>query len=79
MDLGKRAENETDSNFLNLTKFFSTPGSAVEYIMETFPITKNRDLKAYNRYLTKDEILRVYDEIQNAYKNSITYKSLLFD
>ena len=75
----KRAENETDSDLLNLTKFFSTPRSAVEYIMETFPITKNRDLKAYNRYRTKDEILRVYDEMQDAYKNSTTYKSLLFD
>jgi hypothetical protein len=35
----------------------------VEYIMETFPIVKRKDVAAYGRYRTKEVILRKYDEL----------------
>ena len=34
----------------------------VDYIMETFPITKRKDIDKYGTYKTKEEILKCYDE-----------------
>ena len=35
----------------------------VEYIMETFPIVRSKDIKAHGAYRTKDAILQVFDEL----------------
>jgi len=35
----------------------------VDYIMETFPIVKRKDLAEYGTYRTKETILAVYDEL----------------
>ena len=35
----------------------------VEYIMETFPIVRGKDIKAHGAYRTKDAILQVFDAL----------------
>lgn len=37
--------------------------SDVEYIMETFPTVKKREIAAHNRYRAKEEILGIYDRL----------------
>lgn len=61
----KRAEKETDAEYRTLCAVFPTPRHAVDYIMETFPIVKKKDEKAYGRYRTKEAILREYDGMMN--------------
>jgi hypothetical protein len=36
----------------------------VDYIMDTFPIVKRKDIAAHSTYRTKDAILAIYDELQ---------------
>ena len=59
----KRAENETDAEYKALCAAFPTPRHAVDYIMETFPIVKKKDVAAYGCYRTKEAILREYDRM----------------
>lgn len=61
----KRAKKETDAEYKTLCAVFPTPRHAVDYIMETFPIVKKKDEKAYGRYRTKEAILREYDGMMN--------------
>ena len=42
---------------------YGIPRDDVEYIMETFPIVRGKDLKAHGAYRTKDAILQVFDEL----------------
>jgi hypothetical protein len=51
-----------------LTMLFATPRSAVEYVMETFPILKRQDVKTHGRYRTKETILEIYDAMDHAMK-----------
>ena len=72
--LGSPSEWGTDSP--QLREMFPTPRDAVDYIMETFPIVKRKDINApqikndsgevttAGRYITKDTILEIYDEMQ---------------
>jgi hypothetical protein len=46
-----------------LLNYFSTPRHAVEYIMDTFRILRERDEAAYGNYRTKETILEIYDEM----------------
>ena len=59
----KRCEKETDEEYKNLITAFPTPRSAVEYIMDTFPITREHDTRMYGSYRTKELILQYYDQI----------------
>jgi hypothetical protein len=47
-----------------LLAYFPTPHHAVEYIMDTFRILRERDEAAHGTYRTKDTILEIYDEMQ---------------
>jgi len=58
-----------------LREMFPTPRDAVEYIMETFPIVKRKDIKrteikneegevtTEGTYITKERILQIYDQM----------------
>lgn len=61
----KRCEQEAESEYKNLVSCFPTPRSAVEYIMETFPITRRQDVEKYGSYRTKELILEYYDAFLN--------------
>ena len=85
--LGSPAEWGTDSP--QLLEMFSTPRDAVEYIMETFPIVKRKDIKRTElkndagevtqegRYITKETILEIYDEMAEAIRTGQPYQTRL--
>ncbi len=49
----------------------------VEYIMETFPIVKRKDEKAFGEYRTKRVILEVYDAMAEAMKTGQSYQTIV--
>lgn len=54
---------ELDAAFFHL---YGVERDDVDYIMETFPIVKRKDIAARGRYRTKDAILQIYDTMQVA-------------
>jgi hypothetical protein len=46
-----------------LQRLFPTPQDAVAYIMEQFPIVRQRDEERYGSYRTKETILAVYNNL----------------
>jgi len=66
---------------------FPTPRDAVDYIMETFPIVKRKDIArtevknssgeviSEGTYITKDTILEIYDEMQQAIDTAHPYRT----
>ena len=81
--------NEWGTNSLELREMFPTPRDAVEYIMETFPIVKRKDIKRTQieneegeitqegTYITRDTILAIYDQMQNAIETGVPYQTQL--
>lgn len=49
----------------------------VDYIMETFPIVKRKDVAEHGEYRTKRLILEVYDQMADAQRAGTTYHSPL--
>ena len=49
----------------------------VDYIMETFPIVKRKDEKAFGEYRTKRVILEVFDEMRRAMESGDAYRTRL--
>ena len=78
--------NEWGTNSPGLREMFPTPRNAVDYIMETFPIIKRKDIKRTEilgdtgevvqegTYFTKDTILSIYDEMQRAIESGQPYQ-----
>lgn len=60
-----------------LLEMFPTPRHAVEYIMETFPIVKRKDIKAHGDYRTKLTILNIYDAMATAIDSGQPYQTRL--
>jgi len=72
-----------------LAAVFPTPRHAVEYIMETFPIVKRKDIARTEvkneagevvtpgTYITKDTILEIYDEMATAIATGVPYQTRL--
>ena len=73
----KQAEGESASEFAALKEAFPTPRNAVDYIMDTFPIRRKRDIADNGSYRTRDEILRVYDAMQKAMTEGSTFQTAL--
>ncbi len=49
----------------------------VDYIMETFPIVKRKDIAAHGEYRTKRVILEIYDEMAEAMRTGQPYQTRL--
>ena len=74
---------------LELREMFPTPRDAVDYIMETFPIVRRKDIArtelkddsgtvtADGTYITKNTILRIYDEMAECITTGQTYRTQL--
>ncbi|MFH1296730.1 MAG: hypothetical protein ABIJ04_05590 [Bacteroidota bacterium] len=60
-----------------LKRIYPTPRHAVDYIMETFPIVKRRDIAQYGEYRTKNLILEIYDAMQRAKESGTPYQTIL--
>ncbi len=85
--LGESEEWGNDSP--QLREMFPTPRHAVEYIMETFPIVKRKDIKRTTitdengqvtqpgTYITKDTILSIYDAMTESIRTGTPYQTRL--
>jgi hypothetical protein len=49
----------------------------VDYIMETFPIVKRKDLERYGSFRTKELILQVYEAMAEAARTGVPYQTIL--
>ena len=65
---------ELDAAFFHL---YGIARDDVDYIMETFPIVKRKDIAAHGDYRTKLTILDIYDRMQRAIDTGEPYKTLL--
>ncbi len=65
---------ELDAAFFHL---YGIERDDLDYIMETFPIVKRKDLKRHGEYRTKLRILDVYDAMQKAIDSGEPYQTLL--
>jgi len=80
--LGSEDEWGTDSP--ELKEMLPTPRDAADYIMETFPIVKRKDIARTadengenGCYVTKDTILEIYDEMAEAIRTGQAYQTRL--
>jgi hypothetical protein len=65
---------EIDAAFFRL---YSISRSNVEYILDSFPIVRNTDERAYNEFRTKRLILEIFDALANAEYTGRPYVSSL--
>jgi hypothetical protein len=65
---------ELDAAFFHL---YRIDRDDVDYIMETFPIVKRKDIAAHGTYRTKDKILDIYDAMAKAKSAGIDYQTEL--
>lgn len=67
-----RARAEIDAAFFHL---YGIEREDVDYIMETFPIVKRKDIATHGEYRTKGLILEIYDAMAEAEATSVPYAS----
>jgi hypothetical protein len=65
---------ELDAAFFNL---YGINRDDADYILETFPIVKRKDVDAHGTYRTKDTILRIYDALSEAQRTGTPYQTVL--
>jgi N-6 DNA Methylase len=65
---------ELDAAFFHL---YGIERNDVDYIMETFPIVKRRDIERYGSCRTKELILQVYDAMAEAERTGRPYETIL--
>jgi len=70
-------ENWQADRSSELRERFWAPRDAVEHILDTFPIVRKKDEKAYGEYRTKRVILEVYDRMAEAVRSGQPYRTLL--
>lgn len=66
------ARAELDAAFFHL---YGIERDDVDYIMETFPIVRRKDVAAYGEYRTKRLILEIYDAMAEAEATGVPYGS----
>ncbi len=67
--------DETPEQLSALRRHFPTPRDAVSYILDQFPIVRQKDEAAHGRYRTKERILEIYDALQAAQTSDRPYRS----
>ena len=65
---------ELDAAFFHL---YGIDRDDVDYIMETFPIVKRKDIQQYGTFRTKDLILQIYDAMAEATRTGNPYQTIL--
>jgi hypothetical protein len=65
---------ELDAAFFHL---YGIDRDDMDYIMETFPVVKRRDIQQYDTFRTKDLILKIYDAMAEAIRTGTPYQALL--
>jgi hypothetical protein len=69
--------DETPAQLAALRQHFPTPRDAVSYILDQFPIVRQKDEAAHGRYRTKERILEIYDAMLSAQSEGRKYQSRL--
>jgi len=69
-----RLRAELDAAFFHL---YGIDRDDVDYIMETFPIVKRKDIAAHGTYRTEEAILKAYDEMAAAKQSGTGYQAPL--
>lgn len=67
-------QSELDAAFFHL---YEIPREDVDYILDTFPVVRNNDMRAYQEYRTKRVILEIYDALARAVETGQSYVSPL--
>ena len=65
---------ELDAAFFHL---YGLEHDDIGYVMDTFPIIRDRDVKAHGEYRTKRVILEIYDELARASESGEPYETRL--
>jgi len=65
---------ELDAAFFHL---YGINRDDVDYIMETFPIVKRKDIQKYGDYRTKLTILKIFDEMKRAMETGKQFQKIL--
>lgn len=65
---------ELDAAFFHL---YGVERDDVDYIMETFPIVKRKDLAAHGSFRTKEAIVSIYDAMAQAIASGTEYETVL--
>jgi hypothetical protein len=73
----RRAEDETPEQLAALKHDFPQPRDAVAYILDQFPIVRQKDEQAHGRYRTKERILELYDAMLAAQRSGWPYQIAL--
>jgi hypothetical protein len=60
-----------------LKRHFPQPRDAVAYILDQFPIVRQKDEQAHGCYRTKERILEVYDAMLTAQRSGHPYQTKL--
>ena len=58
-------------------KLYGLNREEVDYVMETFPIVKRKDVEKYSDYRTKNTILEIFDEMLECEKQGKQYQTRL--
>jgi hypothetical protein len=65
---------ELDAAFFHV---YGVDRDDVDYIMETFPVVKRRDVERYGSFRTKELILQVYDTMAKAARTGAAYQTIV--
>lgn len=71
------AEQEAPQQLAALRQHFPRPRDAVAYILEQFPIVRDKDEKTHGSYRTKDRVLAIYDQMLAAQSSGHPYLTTL--
>ena len=73
----RKADGETPDQLAELCHHFPTPRHAVAFILDQFPIVRQKDERAHGRYRTKERILEIYDAMLSAQATGRPYQTAL--
>jgi hypothetical protein len=72
-----KAEGKTPEQLAMLKRHFPQPRDAVAYILDQFPIVRQKDERTYGSYRTKEYILEIYDALLTAQRSGRPYRTKL--
>jgi hypothetical protein len=72
-----RAEGETLEQLAALKHHFPQPRDAVTYVLDQFPIVRQKDEQTHGSYRTKERILEIYDALLTAQRRGKPYQTML--
>jgi hypothetical protein len=73
----QRAEEEAAEHLSALKEHFPTPRNAVAFILDQFPIIRQKDEERHCHFRTKDRILQIYDAMLAAQSTGALYRNSL--